>query len=641
MVTRTLAGILGIMLCISQWSMAMMQTDEPQNPPATAPKTPKELRDEQLAISGRYARFERMLMQMADILARQDPERADLLRRALGKGREDLLKEDIEKAVDLLSQGNLGAASEKQAEVMESLQQLLTLMQSEDRRSSVEKERERLNGLLKDVRNVIAEQRSTRAATQNSPAPSNAAPGQQRALDGTEKLLDNIQKNDDDQSPEQPGEQGNPESDESGKQSPEMKQGSGNQKESDTNPADSNKKEGDSSESGSDNEAKKGSDAQQNDAEKSGSEKSGSQDKKQNGDGGKGDGQKQNDRPGSESESKPGSESEKNPGDKSDKQSGDKSGQKSGKQAESGSSGKSGGKSGSKSSSKSGSKSGASPSKQQQQQQQTPGREQLERAKEQMEEALEALKQQKREDALKEEDQAMENLQSAAEKLEEELRQLREEEKEMILASLEARFQRMLLLETQIHEGTMALAATPQKDWLDLSYSRCRELAQQQAELARECTQTVTLLREDGSSAAILLAVEDIEADMNSVSGWLQESNVTDLTQTVQKDILESLRQLIETTQKEMQEMKNPNRQQKQQQQQGSQKQSRLVELMAEIKVLKNMQLQVNRRTKQVDELIPKADDQSKTSLLKQLRELSSRQQKLIETTKEMAKQAQ
>ncbi|MEI7700263.1 MAG: hypothetical protein WCK86_10730 [Planctomycetia bacterium] len=644
MVTRTLAGLLGIMLCISQWSMAMMQTPTPQDPPASTPKTPKELRDEQLAISGRYARFERMLMQMADILARQDPERADLLRRALGKGREDLLKEDIEKAVDLLTQGNLGAASEKQAEVMESLQQLLKLMQSEDRRSSVEKERERLNGLLKDVRNVIAEQRSTRASTQNSPAPSNAAPGQQRALDGTEKLLDEIQQNDEENTPEQSGEEGNPGSDGAGKQPSESKQGSGNPKESDTNPADSNKKEGGSSESGTDNQTKKGAGAQKGDAEKSGSEKSGSEDKKQVDNGEKGDGQKQNDRPGSESENKPGSRSENKPNDKSDKQSpdksggksGDKSGQKSGKQSESGSSGKSGSKSGNKS----GSKSGKSPSNQQQQQQ-TPGRDQLERAKEQMEEALEALKQQKREDALKEEDQAMENLQSAAEKLEEELRQLREEEKEMILASLEARFQRMLLLETQIHEGTMALAATPQKDWLDLSYSRCRELAQQQTELARECTQTVTLLREDGSSAAILLAVEDIETDMNSVGGWLQESNVTDLTQTVQKDILESLRQLIETTQKEMQEMKNPNRQQKQQQPQGGQKQSRLVELMAEIKVLKNMQLQVNRRTKQVDELIPKADDQSKTSLLKQLRELSSRQQKLIETTKEMAKQAQ
>jgi hypothetical protein len=634
MVMRTLAGLMGAVLCVSQWSMAVVPWTEPQDPPAVPPKTPGELRDEQLAISGRYARFERMLMQMADIMARQDPERADLLRRALGKGREDLLKEDIEKAVELLSAGDLGAASEKQAEVMESLQSLLKLMQSEDRRSSVEKERERLNGLLKDVKTVIAEQRSTRAATQNSPAPSSAAPGQQRAIEGTDKLLQEIRENDGKATDSEP----TPE---------ENAPGEGQQKSSDT-PADSQEKQGDSSAENMPKSEQKKGDSSSNDAGKSGSEpseaeqkgaagkpgdekskagKSGqSGDEKQKGAG------KSDDRPeptkDPEGKEKSSGGGDQKSGSKSDGKSGSKSPGSAGKQSGSKSK-KAGGEPAGKSS-------GNSPSKQQQ----TPGKDELERAKEQMEEALEALKQQQRQEALKAEDQAMEELQSAVEKLEEELRQLREEEKEMILASLEARFQRMLLLETQIHEGTLALAATPQKDWLDLSYSRCRELAQQQTELARECTQTVTLLREDGSSVAILLAVEDIEADMQSVSGWLQESSVTELTQSVQKDILEALKQLIETTQKEMQDMKNPNRQQSTQSQ-GAKKQSRLVELMAEIKVLKNMQLQVNRRTKQVDELIPNAEASNRDSLLKQIRELSARQQKLIETTKELAKQAE
>ncbi|GDX91428.1 hypothetical protein LBMAG46_14340 [Planctomycetia bacterium] len=61
--------------------------------------------------------------------------------------------------------------------------------------------------------------------------------------------------------------------------------------------------------------------------------------------------------------------------------------------------------------------------------------------------------------------------------------QLREEVKEMMLASLEARFRRMLIVETQIHEGTTALAAVPQKDWLELSYGCCRELAERQQKL--------------------------------------------------------------------------------------------------------------------------------------------------------------
>ncbi len=74
--------------------------DTPASSPAAGESvTPKSLRDDQLAVSGRYSRFERMLTQMADILGRQDPERADLLRRAIGKGREGRIKEEIENVV--------------------------------------------------------------------------------------------------------------------------------------------------------------------------------------------------------------------------------------------------------------------------------------------------------------------------------------------------------------------------------------------------------------------------------------------------------------------------------------------------------------------------------------------------------------
>ena len=507
---------------------------EPVKPPVAVEKTPEALRDDQLAISGRYARFERMLSQMADILGRQDPERADLLRRAIGKGREDRISEDIERIVGLLEKHELGGASEQQAEVIQSLQILLKLLQSEDRRSSVERERERLNGLLKDVRTVIAEQRSARAATRNAEAPSSAAPGQQRALSETEKLLDSMREHDDEEA----------------KDAQDGEPSEGTPKDGEQKPKD-------------DKQPTKNEDPSK-----------------------------------SKIPSKDGQQSKGGPSD---------TGQQS---------------------------SGRKPSKQ------SPGREQLEKAREQMEQALEALKEQQRDEAVKDEDQALEELHAAAAKLEEVLKQLREEEKEMMLAALEARFQRMLIAETQIHEGTVRLAATPQKDWLDQYYSRCRELAQQQSELTQECAQTVNLLREDGSSVSILLAVEDIETDMGSVTGWLQESMVTELTQSLQTDILESLRQLIEATQQEMQEMKEHEQQQRQQNQ-NSQEKPGLVKLMAEIRMLRNLQLQVNRRTKQMDGLMLSATTDVQPALRKQLQELAVRQQRLIDTARELAKQAQ
>jgi hypothetical protein len=517
-----------------------------------------------------------MLSQMADVLGRQDPERADLLRRAIGKGREDQVKENIEKTIELLSKGELGTATEKQQDVVSSLESLLKLLQSEDRRSSVERERERLNELLKDVRGVLAEQKSARAATQNSEAPSNAAPGQKRALSETEKLLESMKEHDDQEA--KPDEQG----DASETESSENKEGKS--KEGD---ASKDAKDPKQSKESSEGKSEKSSEDPESPESKEGKSTDGKSEQ------GKG---KKSENQGTPSEGK----------DKSGKKSGQKSGQQKSEQKEA---------------------------------RQTPGREQLENAEEQMEKALENLKEQEREKALENEDAAIEELHEAAARLEETLKQLREEEKEMLLASLEARLQRMLVAETQIREGTITLAATPQKDWLDQYYGRCRELAQQQSELTLQCSQTVSLLREDGTSVAILLAVEDVEADMGSVSGWLQESKVGELTQSVQSDIIESLKQLIETTQKEMQEMKEEQQQQQQQQQSSEQKQG-LVELMAEIRMLRNLQLQVNRRTKQVDGLLQKAATDDLPALQKQVHELSLRQHRLTQSARELAKQA-
>ena len=592
--------------CLWMWFGVVAQepksSDSEPDKKTVPPKvvTPKDLRDDALAISGRYARFERMLTQMADILGRQDPERADLLRRAIGKGREDQVKEDIEKVVELLSKSELGTATEKQTEIVASLETLLKLLQSEDRRSSVEREQERLNGLLKDVRSILAEQKSARAATQNSEAPSNAAPGQQKALEGAKKTLDSMKEHDDQQAE---AEQGDDKEDDEARDPDSSEESDGKS---------TGKSKDGKSAKGKPTDGKPGEEKKDGDTEGTDPEGKDQEDKK------KGDREPKGD---SAPNSKPGD------GEPKDGESKDGKSKGSGSKSEQKSSGKK------KSAGKSGEKSGKDEPKK------TPGREQLENAQQQMERALEELKEQEREKALEHEDEALEELHEAASELEEMLKQLREEEKEMLLASLEARFQRMLAAETQIHEGTVSLAATPQKEWLDQYYGQCRALHQQQTELASECAQTVNLLREDGTSVSILLAVEDIEADMGSVSGWLQESKVEDLTQSVQNDIIESLKQLIETTQKEMQEMKE--QQQKSQQQEGPPQKPGLVELMAEIKMLRNLQLQVNRRTKQVDGLLQSASSEDLPSLKKQVHDLAVRQRRLIETAKELAKQPQ
>lgn len=612
-------------VCVSGLSSATV-ADENSVP------TSEKLRQDQEAVSGRYARFERLLSQMADMLGHEDPERAELLRRAISKGREQAIAPELDVIARTLGEGNYGKAREKQVGVTKSLEALLQLLQSEDRRSSVEKEHERLNNILKDVRNTIAEERAARGAAQNSTAPSNAAPQQKKALNQADEILKGIQQHDDAQ--QQAAEDSSESAaDGKGQNQPSADSKSGDQKagESESKSGDSPSESG-SSEKGSESEGKgqksdKSSDGKPQDGKSESAEEKSPADG-QDSDAGKADEKDP------KSDGKPGK-----PGDEP----------KSGMPAEDSESSESQGIEGqpseeSKKSQKSqpGSpsqgKSGQQSEQEEEESEQTPGRQQLESARNLMQEALEQLGKQEREKAVDRQDEAIAELQKAAQELEEMLKQLREEEKEMVLAALEARFQRLLALQTQIHETTVDLAATPRKDWLDNAISQCRELSQQQQDLTRECSQTTGLLREDGTSVSILVAVEDIESDMGRIASRLQETKVQTLTQSMQTDVIEALKELIAATQREMEEMKSQQRQQ-QQQQSSDQEKPPLVELMAEIRVLRSLQLRVNRRTKQVHQLLQENDPSAESDLNDQLAELADRQHRLRESAAELAAQ--
>jgi hypothetical protein len=88
-----------------------------------------------------------------------------------------------------------------------------------------------------------------------------------------------------------------------------------------------------------------------------------------------------------------------------------------------------------------------------------------------------------------------------------------------------------------------------------------------------------------------------------------------------------------------MQQMKEQQKQQQQNQQDPNQEKPGLVELMAEIKMLRSLQLQVNRRTKQVDGLLPNASSDDLPALRKQVHDLAVRQNRLIESARELARQ--
>ena len=97
------------------------------------PTPPKpNLASDQDAIKARYKRFNLTLQQMAEILRKQDPERADLLFRALGKSQETRVEDQMQLIYTLLNkeQPQLGEAIERQEELVAQLKNLLDLLQS-------------------------------------------------------------------------------------------------------------------------------------------------------------------------------------------------------------------------------------------------------------------------------------------------------------------------------------------------------------------------------------------------------------------------------------------------------------------------------------------------------------------------------
>ena len=266
----------------------------------------------------------------------------------------------------------------------------------------------------------------------------------------------------------------------------------------------------------------------------------------------------------------------------------------------------------------------------------TPGREELEEARTEMEKAIEELrKKQNREGASKHQDEAIRKLLEAKEKLEEILRQLREEEKELLLANLEARFRKMLGLQLLIYQQTVRLDAEKTQDSTVEIGQRSRQLATQEEEIVQEVAKALVLLQAEGSSVAFPQAVEAIREDASSVVRLLDQSKVGELTQTVEQAIIEALEEMIDALQKEMEKLEEQKQQEQQQQQQQEQDQP-LVDALSELKMLRSLQLRINRITRRLSRQID-GDQAEGKDLLEQLKTLARRQAKIQEATYDLA----
>ncbi len=121
----------------------------------------------QTGVAERYSKLEELLLRLADVEADENPERAALLRRAARQSRDKFTLEKLRSATQSLQTQQYQNAVERQSEASEGMEQLLTLLLSEDRSKRIRDEKERVQRMIKDLKRIERAQRSTRARTEN------------------------------------------------------------------------------------------------------------------------------------------------------------------------------------------------------------------------------------------------------------------------------------------------------------------------------------------------------------------------------------------------------------------------------------------------------------------------------------------
>jgi hypothetical protein len=513
---------------------------------------------EQARLADRFERLETVLGRLAELSASSDPKRAKLLREAIAKSREQDLPHRFESIVSLLENERLAAAANKQTDLQNELDGLLTLLLKADRDQQVDSERHRVKKYLQEVERLIRLQKDVKARTEGDDDAHRLAKDQQEIAGKTGKLgavIGEAEHHD-------------------AKPTNDAK---------DSKPSDSGSKEGPPKEGAPKDDGKPGGESKPSDSPPSES------------------GQP-SDSPPAQGNPSPGKSS---PGQPSP-----------------------------------GSPSGASedePQPEQPSEDQPTDRaaKQLKSAAERMQQAKEQLEKAQREGAVEEQRKAVQELEQAKAELERVLRQLREEEMERTLTMLAARFKKMLESQIKVHDGTVRLDHVAEANRGHDDEIESARLSREETAIAQEAEKALLLLREEGSSVAFPETVSLMHEDMQQVVTRLGDFKVGTVTQGLEQDIIEALEETIAALQQAINDhdkKKSPAGQS----QAGEPNEPPLVEKLAELKMIRALQMRINRRTQRYGELI-EGEQADKPELVEALNRLADRQQRVFQATSDLS----
>src|SRR5262249_19397804 len=169
-------------------------------------------------------------------------------------------------------------------------------------------------------------------------------------------------------------------------------------------------------------------------------------------------------------------------------------------------------------------------------------------------------------------------------------KQLREEELERLLAQLQARCEYMLALQKEVYEGTIRLDKTigenPDKKATRPDEQKSQQLGDREGLIVQEATRAKNLLESEGTAVAFAEVFTQLIDDMKLVQKQLVKTDVGPFTQKVERDIIETLEEMIEALKKAQQDMKAQQKSGQGQGQPGQPGAQKLLDMLAELKLI-------------------------------------------------------
>ena len=658
LVAMTLAGL-----------AAVLATQAQEVPGRTATVDVNKLKDDlrlrELILANQFSEFEISLLKLKDRLKRsgktEDKLRAEILEKVLEQSKDASISVQFEQMVEMLKNsrlagiGDLKILDERSHKLADDLRDILAKMLEDPKHSRLRDERLSLERLVKEIEKIIHDQKVVQGQTdRNKTDPKELKSNQGQVTKATDKVAKEIAKsNKSDKGAEAKNSKGEAkEGGKEGKKGESKDAGKGPEtKKGETKEAGpkTGSKEGDKK-----GEAKAG---EKSDADsKKGEAKAGAKGEPKEADSAKGDEKSKSDAKKGEPK-EPGAKPSKNAEAKSgDAKPGDaKSGPKDSKQGEAKPGQKSDGKgeakkgeakSGEKGDPQKAGEKGEPPQAQQPKDNIASGRKQVEDAEYKMKQAEEKIANKKNKDASEDQGKAIQDLEKAKKKLEDLLRQIREEELERLLAALQARCEKMLAMQIQVQTGTDGVfrlaEATADKKPSRQNQQDSLKLSDSEKDIVTEANKAIEMLEAEGSAVAFPEVFQQVRQDMMHVQRRLEVTDVGVVTQAIEKDIIDTLKEMIEALKKARQDM---DKEKAPPPPPGSapppgQRDQKLLDQIAELKMIRSMQIRVNSRTETYGKMyVPKEGEQTADpTIRRELSNLSERQERIFDVANRIAK---